>query len=246
MIQKKFTHDVVIGTKDSSKHLKANALDGLEALEIYRDSFIGIHIKSLENTFPVTLTLMGQSPFRAHARRYMEHHPPHTASLYDFGCEFSSFLKKQPELKDFPLIHDMAMFEWNWHQLYHAADEPSFPLSSFQESATKLAHMTFTPSAHLRMIQSNFPLAQIWKNHMDHEMNKGPIEQRDFCSLVFRLGLDVAACELNEAEHYFLDHASSTNIAKLTENWSSNWPPFDQVLVKSIQNHWLVDYNLNQ
>lgn len=243
MIQKKFVHDVVLGSTDSVSALKAARLNSQDALEVYRDSFIGVHIKSLEHIYPVTLALLGQSPFRAHARRYLDKYPPSNPDLLQFGDLFFSFLSLQPELTNYPLIHDMAHFEWHWHILYHAKDEAPFPLADFQKNAQRLSEMTLIPSKNLRLLPSSFALPTIWHQHLTHDIQEAKAHQEYQITLVFRQGLEVAATLLNEGEHYFLSHLESS-LEEIALSWQEHWPNLETVLIKAIQKEWLINYTL--
>ncbi len=144
----------------------------------------------------------------------------------------------------------MATYEWHWHVLYHAADEPNFPVSSFQQDAEQLADIHLIPSAHLTHLSSKYALPQIWLEHMQEGQGiahaKASIANN---ILLFRQGIEVAAMLLSTEDDYFIRYCPEKSLGEIAHHWPEQTTfekTFDEVLVAAIQNGWMIGYTLNR
>lgn len=159
---------------------EAHALDGLVAehglraaqrLQIYRNNFNISLSAALVAVYPVVQQLVGGGFFGYLAHEFTRAFPSRSGNLHDFGAEMGHFLITFTDARELPYLSDVARLEWAWHQTFHSADAPSFPLERLGQVDPALhAQLRFKlhPSAHLLDMQ--FPVSLIWEaNQVDAE-----------------------------------------------------------------------------
>lgn len=90
--------------------------------------------------FPVTLRLLGEEAFEGLARRFLAASPPADARLALYGSGFAAFLAGEEALTDYPVIAEVAAFEWARH------------LASIAPRAVPVEPASLDGSARLRLL----------------------------------------------------------------------------------------------
>jgi hypothetical protein len=133
-------------------------------LRVYRNHFRITLAEALGATFPATARLLGGDGFGHLARRFVDAHPPTQPCLAEYGCEFPTFLGRQPDLADVPFAADLARLEWAMNTAREAPDAPAL-------SAVHLARLSpdqvadFRTGLHpvWRLVRSRWPVLDLWQ-----------------------------------------------------------------------------------
>ncbi len=149
-------------------------LDNPQRLLIYRHNVSGAHISVLQQIFPVCREIIGEDGFDLLARDYVWNCPTDNPDLNVYGLNFPVFLHQrlQPVI-ELPYLQDLAEFEYHWHTAVFAADDRPFDLAAFAEQAIPAEQLVFTLSQSLRLIQSEWPILELWQQH---RAGKAPAE----------------------------------------------------------------------
>lgn len=127
-------------------------------------------ITALEDSFPVTRQLLGETCFRAIALDFVHAQPPTSPVLFEYGETLPNYLEGLAALANYPYIADVARLEYHRIEAWHAADATPLPPTAFLQwladpqrlSALRLGLL---PSA--RLIRSNWAAGSIWQSHQD-------------------------------------------------------------------------------
>ena len=193
-------------------------------LRVYRNNTVKSLTDVLAAAFPVVERIVGTRFFRATARTFIEKHPPLQPALFQYGRDLPSFLETFEPARDLPYLPDVARLEWARNDSYFAANQDSLnPEDLAQVPADRLESVVFTLHPAVRLIQSPFPVFEIWTvNQPDY----GPIPELDFSvgetGLVQRHGAFVTHKVLSQPAYEWLTyvcegatlgHASNTILA---------------------------------
>ncbi|HEY6896714.1 MAG TPA: DNA-binding domain-containing protein [Rhodocyclaceae bacterium] len=132
----------------------------------YRRNAWGNWRAALASTYPVIAELVGNASFRALADGYIESQPSHDGDLNAYGAGFAAWLAPHPISAQLPYLAAMAELEWALQCAYFAADPEPFELAALAavppERQGELV-LRLWPAA--RLIESPYPLAEIWQAH---------------------------------------------------------------------------------
>jgi hypothetical protein len=147
---------------EAALHLTGNErLSPVEQLEIYRVQFWLRHTTSLVEDFPGVGGILGQQEWQRLVESYLTRHPPATWTLRDLGRHFPEHIAQAPDLPERALCHDMARLEWEYIELFDAADAAPFDtrqLASVPE-ALERARLDFIPA--LSLARFDYPVADL-------------------------------------------------------------------------------------
>lgn len=122
----------------------------------------------LAGMFPVTMALVGDAFFNAIAHQFITAHLPKSPALIDYGHNFPDFLASHDGLKDMAWIADIAQIEAARSAVYHAADDVPLDPAHLQSLAPEqIANLRLTPIAAARLIESHWPVHQVWDAHQN-------------------------------------------------------------------------------
>ena len=113
----------------SLQRFYAAVLAGEQHLEVYSQNYLGAHVRALENTYPVTLELLGSATFSALAQVYVQHYPPQAWDLNVYGEDFDGLLQAQEQggraaEYNWRGVAATARIEFALTRAYYAADGP--------------------------------------------------------------------------------------------------------------------------
>ncbi|GIX19148.1 MAG: hypothetical protein KatS3mg120_0824 [Erythrobacter sp.] len=91
----------------------------IAGMKVHANTISHGRLVALEETFPRTRRLLGETSFNLLSRRFLENRPMPWGSLARIGAGFPRFLEQAAAGE---AAADMARFEWLWLQSYHAAD----------------------------------------------------------------------------------------------------------------------------
>lgn len=110
--------------------------------------------------------LVGPEFFRRLALAYMADHPSVSGNLHEYGHGMASFISSFRPAQCLPYLHDVAMLEWACHRAYFAEDTQEADLATLARlSPDQYAHLVLHLSPTCHLIQSDYPVAIIWRAH---------------------------------------------------------------------------------
>ena len=86
---------------------------------VYRNNVKASLVAALVGAFPVVQRLVGEEFFEAAAFVFVEHHPPRSPVLAEYGAGFAAFLEGFEPARDLPYLADIARLEWARQQAFH-------------------------------------------------------------------------------------------------------------------------------
>ncbi len=98
----------------------------LRGLSVHANTISHARLVALEETFPRTRSLLGESPFNRLSRGYVESDGISALPLAAIGREFPKWLLTTGQSDS---ATRLARFEWAWLQCYHAAEAPAYGLA---------------------------------------------------------------------------------------------------------------------
>ncbi|SHO56102.1 HvfC/BufC N-terminal domain-containing protein [Vibrio quintilis] len=113
-------------------------------LSIYRNNVFSSLIEALGEVFPVCKMLVGSQCFDALAYQYIQHTPPSSPVLSEYGGEFANFVTQFPELAGIPYLNELARLEYQLLQLTHAAEDKTLSPGEIQQKIMGFDDPTLT------------------------------------------------------------------------------------------------------
>jgi hypothetical protein len=104
-------------------------LKPVEQLEIYRQQFWLRHTASLVEDFPGLGGILGQAEWERLVEAYLEAGSPESWTLRELGRGFPAHVSASFSLPHHALCSDMARLEWQFIELFDAADCPPLDLT---------------------------------------------------------------------------------------------------------------------
>ena len=134
----------------------------IDQLEIYREQFWLRHTASLVEDFPGLGGILGQAHWETLVEGYLGAHCPNSWTLRDLGRHFPAYVKSRPELPDHALCSDMARLEWQFIELFDAADCPPLDLARLGQlpaGTLETGQVILNPA--LALIEVEYPVAEL-------------------------------------------------------------------------------------
>ena len=179
----------------------------------YRRNVIGNWRSALASTYPVVAQLLGAQRFCALADQYIATYPSRSGDLNAYGDALPALLDASALRAALPYLPDIARLEWALLQAYGAEDAADFDLAALAGvPAPAQAELRFNVSSAALLIDSPWPLADIWQAHQLAsgardaalaDIERSPASQLHY-TLVARSEGRVFAVALNAGEAAFL------------------------------------------
>lgn len=160
--------DHVIGTTNVSVEKR---------LAIYQNAYRSRLIDSLATTYPMLNLYLGDDVFADICDDYLAEHPSTYRSIRWFGDQLSTFLIKHPDCGSFPVLAELAQFEWMMTLVFDAADADCLQLediASIAPDAWETMRFQAHPSASLLTMHWN--TVSIWQALSDETTPAEPEE----------------------------------------------------------------------
>ncbi|WP_248794541.1 DNA-binding domain-containing protein [Pseudomonas sp. MWU13-2105] len=156
----------------------ANGADPASRFAVYRNNVQSSLINALADSYPVVMALVGEEFFRAMAGLYVQHFPPVSPILNEYGRDFGGFIQGFAPAANVPYLADVARLERLRINAYHAADAP--PLSPEQIGAhladpEALGRLQVRLHPSLAVLNSAHAVVSLWSAHQ----GEGQLEQVD-------------------------------------------------------------------
>ncbi|WP_179954252.1 DNA-binding domain-containing protein [Denitrobaculum tricleocarpae] len=178
------------------------------ALAIHRNNFFNATRRALMDVYPTVEALVGAEFFAVMARDFILAEPPGSPVIMDYGDAFPGFIARYPAVRDLPYLADMAAFEWDMHQVRHAAEVPAMTQDDFtglSEEALIRLELSLVPAA--RVFVSDYAVAQLWHAHWIEPLklsSLGSINDAT-CVLMVRRDFEVSVISLTWGQAVLLE-----------------------------------------
>jgi hypothetical protein len=131
---------------------------------VHRNNVVVGLIDALSERFPVCLRLVGESFFRAMARRYVRVSLPRSPMLFEYGEEFPEFILGFAPARGLPYLPDVARLEYAMGRAYHAEDAEPLTLDFLRSlPGDRLARATASLHPSTQVVPSKYPIVSIWR-----------------------------------------------------------------------------------
>lgn len=172
-------------------------LDAAAALSVYRGCYIARLTEQLGEAFGAVWRVLGDADFFAACEIYIADHPSTSYNLSDYGRDFPAFLSSSPLAEGLPFLTELASFELEFHDLFHAAVPPGGDSSQAAELAARGdlsgARLEFSPA--LRLLALGHAVHDLFA----HRVDAGPLSidvARPQWMMLYRHGTEVMALEV--------------------------------------------------
>lgn len=137
-----------------------------ERFAVHRNTVhVGL-VDALREAYPVVRAQVGEEFFRAMARAFVQRHKPATPVLARYGEHFADFITGFEPASGLPWLPDLARLERAWSECWSAAEAPALPLTALGTLLPEqLALARFKPHPAARLLQSRWPVADLWEAH---------------------------------------------------------------------------------
>ena len=170
---------------------------------VYRNNVIVSLLDAMETAFPVIQKLIGSENFRNLSGVYVRQHPPQNPMLMFYGADFPDFLAGFEPVAHLPYLADVARLELARRTAYHAADaDPIAPDALGQIPPDRLMGLQLEFSPAMQLLQSAYPVAQIWHFNMTEGAPKPqPVAEN---LMVFRPEFDLDMVVISDGQLEFV------------------------------------------
>lgn len=174
-----------------------------ERLSIFRNNTFLSLTRTLMAIFPVTVRLADERFFAYAAHEYISCNPPMEPCLSAYGRTFPGFLARFPACRSYPVIAEMAGFEWAIQSCLNDLEEDAAPMSAIRSAQNGIStHISLQPN--LRFVISRWPLIDIWAGHRSAR-EPAAIESARACFriAILRSGEDIRFIPLETSRFVF-------------------------------------------
>jgi hypothetical protein len=165
---------------DQPQLLETIVGDGLlpaARLQIYRHHVLTSLTDALQATFPVICRLVDERFFHYAADAYIRQYPPEAPCLFEYGAHFPAFLAAFPPCRHLEYLGDVARLEWAMHMALHAeVGAPLDPAELGGLAAHDVAQLTFQFDQSVTLLDSPWPIDQIWRVNQAGEEVHPPVD----------------------------------------------------------------------
>jgi hypothetical protein len=239
-MQRQFSRYVLQMTDSIPSGIRTNGIAPEQRLSIYRNNTrLGL-TEALRETYPVVNKLVGEAFFNRLAQAYLNAQPLPTACLLEYGGQFAEVITGFEAAQGLAYLPDIARLEWFCHEAYHEADAGFLQLSSLaQLNPADHNRIGFKLHPSLRLMASNYPIAQIWAcNQPDYQADTLiDLKQGGCCLLIYRPAFDVEIISL-EIEDYQCLTALATG-ASFTQAVAQTLADHPDFTVQTCLQNWL-------
>ncbi len=144
--------------------LRPDGKPAVRRFDIYRNNVVKSLVDALDEGFPVTQSIVGETFFRAMAGAFVRGHPPRSPCIIFYGDGFPAFIDGFEPVSRLPYLGDVARLEHARRMSYFAADDcRADPLALRDLDAAALAEIRFALRASCRIVRSEHPIWSIWR-----------------------------------------------------------------------------------
>ncbi len=135
-----------------------------ERLTIYANAYRLRLLEALDTDYPGLHSLLGDDEFDAMGRAYIGAHPSSHFSLRWFGDRMSEFQRTTEPYSNYPVLAEMAAFEWAKSDAFDAADSTTVTIEDMAAIPPDAwPTLRFAPHASLRRLDLRWNVPTVWK-----------------------------------------------------------------------------------
>ena len=183
-------------TDEAALHLTGNdRLLPVEQLDIYRQQFWLRHTSALVDDFPGLGGILGQTEWERLVEGYLAAHPPRGWTLRELGARMPEYVEEAPDLPHRDLCRDMAHLEWDFIELFDAADAKPLEASRLAElppGSIERGRIVLHPALRLRPV--DYPVAALRQSLIAYAEDRSdeppPLPEPEAATLVLYRGQD--------------------------------------------------------
>ena len=144
--------------------LRPDGKPAVRRFDIYRNNVVKSLVDALDEGYPVTRSIVGETFFRAMAGAFVRVHPPRSPCIIFYGDAFPAFIDRFEPASRLPYLGDVARLEHARRMSYFAADDRSAdPLALRDFDAAVLPEIRLALRASCRIVRSEHPIWSIWR-----------------------------------------------------------------------------------
>lgn len=135
---------------------------------IYAEAYFSRIAGSLAVDFPALRRLLGEESFLRLAADYLKEHPSRYFSIGEIGRSLGAFAASHPLSDEFPMLADLARFEWAMIEAFHAplaAPSDRSRWAMLDEADWAAAQFVFEPA--LVLFSSEWPVSELRSQTID-------------------------------------------------------------------------------
>ncbi len=198
--------------RDAAGKLLAESgeLSTAERFFIYRNNITAARICALGAIYPVCKEIVGEDCFQGMAKTFAWQAPDRSEDLNVYGEAFAAFLAEQVRIheafSELPYLPELARLEWHWHAAYYAPDDVPFDASRLTTlTPDDTERITFPLSASLSLMETGFPVFEIWRRHRENEdvSSVGALVETEYLC-VHRAGYEPRVERIDKARYALL------------------------------------------
>lgn len=149
-----------------------------DRLQVYHDSYRIRLEEILKLDFPKTHLLLGDDDFRHAFMHYLSQFPSHHFSVRYFGQYFKDFLAVTKQYQEFPILAEMAQFEWAIAFTLDAANAPIITTETLRKiTPEKWPDLRFSLHPSVNSHIFNWDAPQLWQEMDEEQAPRAPIKQ---------------------------------------------------------------------
>lgn len=209
--------------------------------------------RALRISFPTVAALMGEN-FYALAKQFLLAEPHQQADWGSWGENFSRFINQNQHHIGLPYLAAVAQVDWAIH-LTERQDNDLFDSASLDLLAEQPAEqLGIRLNSNICLLQSPFPLWEIWKMHQPKEDLGYWSEQAqlkmeksagDFYYVISRAQWNAVPVPLSSSDYQFMQGTlAQESIAQLLDRLSPFNFDFSQWLPKAMTERWIQSFYL--
>ena len=176
-------------------------------LAIYNNAYRSRLVDALAANYPVLQTYLGCEQFEALGQAYLSANPSSFRSIRWFGDQLVNFLKEHSDYKAFPVLAELAQFEWTLTLVFDAWDSTVLQMEemgNIPSNAWVNMRLQAHPSLHRLTLSWN--VIHIWQAISDDKTLPDPIENSvPIHWVLWRKELTNHFCSLREDEAWAID-----------------------------------------
>lgn len=225
---------------------ESGTLSATDRFLIYRNNITAARVRALGAIYPVCRKIVGEDCFQGMAKTFAWQSPDRSEDLNVYGETFDAFLAEQVRTReaftDLSYLPELARLEWHWHAAYYAPDDAAFDASGLATQAPHDAeHITFPLSASLSLMETRFPVFEIWRRHHEEDAvaSVAALVETDYLC-IYRAGYAPRVERIDKARYALLDACrEGLSLAQLAER-AGVTESLPALLPEMITRGWIV------
>lgn len=142
----------------------APPIDTAARLSIYSHAYSARLIEVLELDFPGLHTLLGEDGFDQMAQAYLKAFPSKNRSVRGFPEQMPFFLSKVQPYSEYPVLAEMAAFEWAFEHVLDAADAAKISVHQIEKiPPEEWGYMRFQWHPAVQRLNLKWNVVSIWQ-----------------------------------------------------------------------------------